>query len=141
MIRRNKRCRSPSPPTRRKNPNDGLWVEIRKEIHESLLIYKRALEILREEGLLPSTQPPNDSSLVTWSPIDTKTRCKHLDTLSFPQPIPCMMFSSYRHEFPALERKTNLTTKLGTKWTIQQNEVLPNGKLKPLRQAKEILNW
>lgn len=52
--KRNKRCGPSSPPAQRRNLNDEPWFGIRKEKHEPLWIYKRALEILREERLLSS---------------------------------------------------------------------------------------
>ena len=52
----------------------------------------------------------------------------------------CLCLSHYEADFPALERKSNPTTQTHTKPFIQPTEVQPDGKLKPLTQAKEILN-
>jgi len=54
-----------------------------------------------------------------------------------------MMFSStsYDQEFPSLDRKTNPVTKISTKSHIIPTEVGPEGKLKSLSQAEEVLNW
>ena len=56
-----------------------------------------------------------------------------------------MMFASssaaYGAEFLALERKTNPTTQTHTKPFVQPTEVQQDGKLKPLTQVEEVLNW
>ena len=56
-----------------------------------------------------------------------------------------MMFASssatYGTEFPALERNINPTTQTHTKPFVQPTKVQPDRKLKPLTQAKEVLNW
>ena len=68
-----------------------------------------------------------------------------MDVTSTVPKILCIMFasSSSTHgiEFPALEGKTNPTTQAHTKSFIQPTEVQPNGRLKLLTQAKEVLNW
>ena len=57
-------------------------------------------------------------------------------------PIPCMMFSStsYDQEFPFIDRKTDLGTKVSTKPYIISTEVGSEGKLKSPSQAEEVLN-
>ena len=54
-----------------------------------------------------------------------------------------MMFSStsYDQEFPSLDKKTDLVTKVSTKLYIIPTEVGPEGKLKSPSQAEEVLNW
>ena len=56
-----------------------------------------------------------------------------------------MVFASvsatYEADFPTLERKSNSTTQTHTKPFIQPTKVQPDGKLKPLTQAEEVLNW
>ena len=59
--------------------------------------------------------------------------------------ISCMMFASapatYEADFPALERKSNPASQTHTKPFIQPTKVQLDGKLKPLTQAEEVLNW
>ncbi|MCH85326.1 polyprotein-like, partial [Trifolium medium] len=49
--------------------------------------------------------------------------------------------SQYDQQFPALERKIDPITHRASKPFVQPSEVLPDGKLKPLSQAEEVLNW
>jgi len=49
--------------------------------------------------------------------------------------------SEYDQHFPTLERKIDPITNRSSKPFIQPNEVQPDGKLKPLTQAEEVLNW
>jgi predicted nucleic acid-binding Zn-ribbon protein len=55
------------------------------------------------------------------------------------------MFSAstpeYDRQFLTLERKIDPITSRSSKPFIQPNEVQPDGKLKPLTQAEEVLNW
>ena len=81
--------------------------------------------------------------MITWSPRDQP--CKPQIIPAVPEPIPCMMFAStsshYKHEFPSLERKTDPVSHVTTKPSVLPTEVQPDGKLKPLSQAEEVLNW
>ncbi|CAK8544249.1 unnamed protein product [Lathyrus sativus] len=47
----------------------------------------------------------------------------------------------YDRQFPSLERKMDQITGRTSKPFIHLTEVHPNGKLKPLTQAEEVLNW
>ncbi|RDX80469.1 hypothetical protein CR513_38976, partial [Mucuna pruriens] len=107
-------CKPPPPPQRR-NPKDGPWK------------YKRGLEILRKEGLLKS-------------PAKAET-CRSPIKADIPLAIPCMMLTTYKQEFPPLERKTDPVTKIATKPHISPSEVGTDGKTKPLSQVEEVLNW
>ncbi|CAK8532514.1 unnamed protein product [Lathyrus sativus] len=49
--------------------------------------------------------------------------------------------SEYDRQFPTLERKMDPITGRTSKPFIHPSEVQPNGKLKPLTQAEEVLNW
>lgn len=86
--------------------------------------------------------PPDDPTLVTWSPTD---HCKSLHPPTVVQPIPCFMYSAatpeYERQFPSLERKMDPITSRTSKPFIHPSEVQPDGKLKPLTQAEEVLNW
>ncbi|CAI8595172.1 unnamed protein product [Vicia faba] len=130
-------CKPSPPPQRRYDPDNGPWVGIHDK-KKPLPIYEEALKILRKEKLLP----PNDPTLVTWSPSD---HCKVLDPPKNVELIPCFMYSTtapeYSQQFPALERKMDPITGRTSKPFIHPNEVQPDGKLKPLTQAEEVLNW
>ncbi|RDX66832.1 hypothetical protein CR513_54357, partial [Mucuna pruriens] len=127
-------CKPPPPPQRR-NPKDGPWSRLHhQEKPELNWMYKRGLEILREEGLLPLRSPAKAD--LCRSPIRA-----HITPIV--QAIPCMMFteSTYNQEFPSLERKIDPVTKIATKPNISSSEVGPDGRTKPLSQAEEVLNW
>ncbi|KAI5428511.1 hypothetical protein KIW84_033480 [Lathyrus oleraceus] len=47
----------------------------------------------------------------------------------------------YDREFPSLEKKIDPITSKTSKLFIHPSEVQPDGKLKPLTQAEEVLNW
>ncbi|KAI5429496.1 hypothetical protein KIW84_034183 [Lathyrus oleraceus] len=131
------RCKPSPPPQRRFDPDNGPWVGIHGK-KKPLSIYEEGLKILRKEGLLP----PDDPTLVTWSPTD---HCKPLHPPTVVQPIPCFMYSAaipeYERQFPSLERKMDPITGRTSKPFIHPSEVQPDGKLKPLTQAEEVLNW
>ncbi|KAI5404685.1 hypothetical protein KIW84_051738 [Lathyrus oleraceus] len=86
--------------------------------------------------------PPDNPTLVTWSPTD---HCKSLHPRAIVQPIPCFIYSvatpEYDQQFPSLERKMDPITGKTSKPFVHPSEVQPNGKLKPLTQAEEVLNW
>ncbi|RDY09254.1 hypothetical protein CR513_06401, partial [Mucuna pruriens] len=118
-------CKPPPFPQRR-NPKDRPWTGLhRQEKLEPNWMYKRGLEILREEGLLSLRSP-------------TK-----VDITPIVQAIPCMMFteSTYEQQFPSLERQVDPVTKITTKPNISSSEIGPNGRTKPLSQAEKVLNW
>ncbi|CAK8572957.1 unnamed protein product [Lathyrus sativus] len=131
------RCKPSPPPQRRSNPNNGPWVGIHGK-KKPLCIYEEGLKILRKEGLLP----PDDPTLITWSPTE---HCKPLHPPDVAQSIPCFMYSTttseFDRQFPALERKMDPITGKTSKPFIHPSEVLSDGKLKPLTQAEEVLNW
>ncbi|KAI5414112.1 hypothetical protein KIW84_058307 [Lathyrus oleraceus] len=131
------RCKPPPPPQRRFDPDNGPWVGTHGK-KKPLSIYEEGLKILKKEGLLP----PDDPTLVTWSPTD---HCKSLHSPTVVQPIPCFIYSAatpeYDRQFPSLERKMDPITGRTSKPFIHPSEVLPDGKLKPLTQAEEVLNW
>ncbi|KAI5438486.1 hypothetical protein KIW84_024286 [Lathyrus oleraceus] len=131
------RCKPSPPPQRRFDPDNGPWVGIHGK-KEPLSIYEEGLKILKKEGLLP----PDDPTLVTWSPTD---HCKALHPPVVVQPIPCFMYSAatpkYERQFPLRERKMDPITGRTSKPFIHPSEVQPDGKLKPLTQAEEVLNW
>ncbi|KAI5409459.1 hypothetical protein KIW84_055047 [Lathyrus oleraceus] len=131
------KCKPSPPPQRRFDPDNGPWVGIHGK-KKPLSIYEERLKILRKEGLLP----PDDPTLVTWSPTD---HCKPLHPPAVAQPIPCFMYSAttpeYDRQFPSLERKMDPITDRTSKPFIHPSEVQPEGKLKPLNQAEEVLNW
>ncbi|KAI5434801.1 hypothetical protein KIW84_021568 [Lathyrus oleraceus] len=131
------RCKPSPPPQRRFDPDNGPWVGIHGK-KKPLSIYEEGLKILRKEGLLP----PDDPTLVTWSPTD---HCKSLHPPTVVQPIPCFMYTAatpeYERQFPSLERKMDPITGRTSKPFIHPSEVQPDGKLKPLSQAEEVLNW
>ena len=115
---------------------------------EPLPIHENALKILRQEGYPP---PPEDPDLITWSlPQNVLNSFSYKNLVPTP-PVPtileisCMMFASslatYGADFLALERKSNPTTQTHTKPFIQPTEVQSDGKLKPLTQVEEVLNW
>ncbi|KAI5447337.1 hypothetical protein KIW84_014979 [Lathyrus oleraceus] len=136
-TKKNGRCKPSPPPQRRFDPDNGPWVGIRGK-KKPLFIYEEGLKILRKEGFLP----PNDPTLVTWSPTD---HCKSLHPPVVVQPIPCFTYSAttpeYDRQFPSLERKMDPITGRTSKPFIHPSKVQPDGKLKPLTQAEEVLNW
>ncbi|KAI5411213.1 hypothetical protein KIW84_056372 [Lathyrus oleraceus] len=119
------RCK-PSPHAQRRfDPDNGPWVGIRGK-KKPLSIYEEGLKILRKEGLLP----PDDPTLVTWSPTD---HCKSLHPPTVVQPIPHFMYSAatpeYERQFPSLERKMDpITAEEVLNWQsenmVSQNEIL-----------------
>ncbi|KAL0444653.1 UNVERIFIED_CONTAM: polyprotein [Sesamum latifolium] len=62
------------------------------------------------------------------------------DHLSLRTPQPCMMFQ-YDTDFPPMERYVDSAQKYSSKPYVQNNVVDSEGKLKPLTQAEEVLNW
>ncbi|KAL0455492.1 UNVERIFIED_CONTAM: polyprotein [Sesamum latifolium] len=62
------------------------------------------------------------------------------DHLSLRTPQPCMMFQ-YDTDFPPMERYVDSAQKYSSKPYVQNNVVDTEGKLKPLTQAEEVLNW
>lgn len=86
--------------------------------------------------------PPDDLTLVTWS---QSVQCNPLYPPVDIQPIPCFMYSSttskYNQQFPALERRMDPITSRTSKLFVNPNKVQPGGKLKPLTQAEEVMNW
>ncbi|KAL0455381.1 UNVERIFIED_CONTAM: polyprotein [Sesamum latifolium] len=62
------------------------------------------------------------------------------DRPSFRTPHPCMMFQ-YDTDFPPMERYVDSAQKYSSKPYVQNNVVDTEGKLKPLTQAEEVLNW
>jgi len=101
-----------------------------------LSIYDEAIAILEKEGLL-DPQPPDDPSLISWSPRDAYKGCTPF--LESPVPIPCMMITP--EEFPPLEISENPTERRASKPFIQNTEIQPDGRHQPLSQAEEVLNW
>ncbi|CAK8562813.1 unnamed protein product [Lathyrus sativus] len=74
-----------------------------------------------------------------------ENNCKPLHPPAATQPIPCFMYSTtnsdYGRQFPDLERKMDPVTGRTSKPFIHPSEVQTDGKLKPLTQAEEFLNW
>ncbi|KAL0444827.1 UNVERIFIED_CONTAM: polyprotein [Sesamum latifolium] len=62
------------------------------------------------------------------------------DRPSFRIPQSCMMFQ-YDTDFPPMERYVDSAQKYSSKPYVQNNVVDTEGKLKPLTQAEEVLNW
>ncbi|KAL0287827.1 UNVERIFIED_CONTAM: polyprotein, partial [Sesamum radiatum] len=60
--------------------------------------------------------------------------------LSYRTSQPCMMFQ-YDTDFPPMERYVDSAQKYSSKPYVQNNVVDTEGKLKPLTQAEEVLNW
>ncbi|KAK2662727.1 hypothetical protein Ddye_001301 [Dipteronia dyeriana] len=107
-----------------RDPKDphSPWIGLRPIKNKPLPIYDRALQILKEEGLL----------------LDEQTE-KLLPAI--PVPIPCYMASSYDKDFPPLESSSNPERNLFSRPFIQSTEVLPDGSLKKPSQAEQVLNW
>jgi len=63
-LKKKKRCKPPPNPTRRFDPDNSLWVGIRRPA-EPLPIYEEGLRTLRKEGYLP---PPAEANLITCPP-------------------------------------------------------------------------
>ncbi|KAK4382258.1 polyprotein [Sesamum angolense] len=59
---------------------------------------------------------------------------------AFRKPQSCMMFQ-YETDFPPMERYVDSAQKYSSKPYVQNNVVDSEGKLKPLTQAEEVLNW
>ncbi|KAL0278057.1 UNVERIFIED_CONTAM: polyprotein [Sesamum radiatum] len=59
---------------------------------------------------------------------------------AFRKPQSCMMFQ-YETDFPPMERYVDSAQKYSSKPYVQNNVVDTEGKLKPLTQAEEVLNW
>ncbi|RDX86622.1 hypothetical protein CR513_32028, partial [Mucuna pruriens] len=119
-------CKPYPPPRRDRDPMEKPWVGIhRQRKPDPDWIHKRGLEILQERNLLPTTSCIKK----IISPVMEK----------IPSPIPCMMFTEA--DFPPMERKVDVTTKVTTKPHISSSEIGTDGRPKPLSQAEEVLNW
>ncbi|RDX84613.1 hypothetical protein CR513_34315, partial [Mucuna pruriens] len=118
-------CKPPLPPRRDRNPKEKPWVGIRQQKKPNPdWIYKRGLQILQERNLLPTPCIKKN-----FFPVMGKNS----------SPVPCMMF--IETDFPSLERKVDVTTKVTTKPHITSSEVGTDERPKPLSQAEEVLNW
>jgi len=129
-FKKKKQCKPPLKPTRRYDPDNGLWIGIRKT-KDPLLIYEREIKALRKEGY-----PPADPNLITWPPPKNGL---NLFREKKPVAVPCMMFTN--EDFPFLERQVDTGKKISTKPFVQPTEILPDGTYKPSTQAEEVLNW
>ncbi|QCE06157.1 hypothetical protein DEO72_LG9g1168 [Vigna unguiculata] len=107
-------CKPSPPPYDRSPPADRPWIGLHQQnLPDPFWKQRRCLEIL---GRYHS--PPRI-------------------------PVPCMMFTetNYESEFPSLERQVDPVSNIATKPNISPTEVGPEGRLKPLTQAEEVLNW
>jgi len=107
-------CKPSPPPYDRSPPADRPWIGLHQQnLPDPFWKQRRCLEIL---GRYPS--PPRI-------------------------PVPCMMFTetNYESEFPSLERQVDPVSNITTKPHISPTEIGPEGRLKPLTQAEEVLNW
>ncbi|QCD84057.1 hypothetical protein DEO72_LG2g4407 [Vigna unguiculata] len=107
-------CKPSPPPYDRSPPADRPWIGLHQQnLPDPFWKQRRCLEIL---GRYPS--PPRI-------------------------PVPCMMFTetNYESEFPSLERQVDPVSNIATKPNISPTEIGPEGRLKPLTQAEEVLNW
>ena len=129
-FKKKKQCKPLPKPTRRYDPDNGLWIGIRKT-KDPLLIYEREIKALRKEGY-----PPADPNLITWPPPKNGL---NLFREKKPVAVPCMMFTN--EDFPSLERQVDTGKKISTKPFVQPTEILPDGTYKPSTQAEEVLNW
>lgn len=121
--RRSRRKKTPTfshcnqPARRRYHPNDpdSPWTCIKSRAKPPLPMYRKALDILKQEREVASKSKP------------------------------CMMFSSastsYNEDFLVLDRQVHPTTKVQSRPFVQSKEVLPSGELKPPTQAEEVFNW
>ncbi|KAK4381889.1 polyprotein [Sesamum angolense] len=64
----------------------------------------------------------------------------HDERQAFKKPQSCMMFQ-YETDFPPMERYVDSAQKYSSKPYVQNNIVDTEGKLKPLTQTEEVLNW
>ncbi|RDX65601.1 hypothetical protein CR513_55733, partial [Mucuna pruriens] len=119
-------CKPYPPPRRDRDPKEKPWVGIHQQKKpDPDWIHKRGLEILQERNLLP----PTSCIKKIISPVMEKIS----------SPISCMMFTET--DFPPMERKVDVTTKVTTKPHISSSEIGADGRPKPLSQAEEVLNW
>ncbi|KAK2655053.1 hypothetical protein Ddye_008105 [Dipteronia dyeriana] len=127
-------CRACSKPMRSsckpthsyRDPKDphSPWIGLLSIRNKPLPIYDRAIQILKNKGLLPD-EPEEPEKILPPAPA----------------PIPCFMASSYDKDFPPLESSSNLERNLFLRPFIQSTEVLPDGSLKQSSQAEQVLNW
>jgi len=103
-FKKKKQCKPPPKPTRRYDPDNGPWIEIRKT-KDPLPIYERGIKALRKEGY-----PPADPNLITWPP---PKNCSNLFREKKPVVVPCTMFAN--EDFPSLERLVDTGKKISTK--------------------------
>ncbi|KAK2640796.1 hypothetical protein Ddye_022559 [Dipteronia dyeriana] len=98
------------------------WIGLQPIKNKPLSIYDRALQILKDEGLL----------------LD-----EPIEQILPPTPalIHCFMASSYDKDFPPLKSSSNPERNLFFRPFIQSTEVLPDGSLKQPSQAEQVLNW
>ncbi|KAK2640902.1 hypothetical protein Ddye_022665 [Dipteronia dyeriana] len=109
-----------------RDPKDphSPWNGLLPIKNKPLSIYDRALQILKDEGLLPN-EPEEPKGILP--PI--------------PSLIHCFMASSYDKDFPPLKSSSNPEMYLFSRPFIQSTEVISDGSLKQPSQAEQVLNW
>jgi len=120
-------CKSPPSQHKRFGPDNGPWIGIRNQREpDPDWKFLRCLEILQQE----ESKTFEGINIFRPSPV------------SHASPIPCMMFNTASSEdFPPLERKTDPVSRISSKPHVVSQEVGADGKMKPLSQAEEVLNW
>jgi len=120
-------CKPPPSQHKRFGPDNGPWIGIRNHQEpDPDWKFLRCLEILQQE----ESKTFEGFNIFRPSPI------------SHTSPIPCMMFNTTSSEdFPPLERKTDPVSRISSKPHVVSQEVGSDGKMKPLSQAEEVLNW
>jgi len=120
-------CKPPPSQHKRFGPDNGPWIGIRNHQEpDPDWKFLRCLEILHQE----ESKTFEGFNIFRPSPV------------SHASPIPCMMFNTASSEdFPPLERKTDPVSRISSKPHVVSQEVCSDGKMKPLSQAEEVLNW
>jgi len=120
-------CKPPPSQHKRFGPDNGPWIGIRNHQEpDPDWKFLRCLEILQQE------ESKTFERLNVFRP----------STVSHASPIPCMMFNTASSEdFPPLEKKTDPVSRISSKPHVVSQEVGSDGKMKPLSQAEEVLNW
>ncbi|KAK2665951.1 hypothetical protein Ddye_004525 [Dipteronia dyeriana] len=109
--------------TRSMDTSSGtLTQKYATQIANAKIVTNRALQILKDEGLLLEETP---ARVLPPTPV----------------PNPCYMASNYDKYFPPLESSSNPERNLFSRPYIQSTEVLPDGSIKQPSQAEQVLNW
>ncbi|KAK4384287.1 polyprotein [Sesamum angolense] len=109
-----------------------VMLDFNSELPKHLVVISPVLQNGKED-------PKRIDVEYEWLPQRCKNCCSD-EHQAFRKPQSCMMFQ-YETDFPPMERYVDSAQKCSSKPYVQNNVVDTEGKLKPLTQAEEVLNW